>query len=70
MMETLAENRGAATTQPAIEHGRVDAAEIDGMPGVAVLQVLQIRIRAMQAALHALGKLPQSFPPSLRDVPR
>jgi 3-dehydroquinate dehydratase II len=25
---------------------------------------------AMQAALHALGKMPQSFPSSIRDVPR
>jgi 3-dehydroquinate dehydratase-2 len=27
-------------------------------------------IVAMQAALHALGKMPQSFPSSIRDVPR
>jgi 3-dehydroquinate dehydratase II len=25
---------------------------------------------AMQAALHALGKMPQGFPPAMRDVPR
>jgi 3-dehydroquinate dehydratase II len=27
-------------------------------------------IVAMLAALHTLGKMPQSFPPSIRDVPR
>jgi 3-dehydroquinate dehydratase-2 len=27
-------------------------------------------IVAMQAALHALGKMPQIFPSSMRDIPR
>ena len=35
--------------QPPVEHGRVDAAEVDGVDRVAVLEVGQVGVGAVQA---------------------
>ena len=37
--------------QPAVEHGRVDAAEVDGVARIAVVEVGQVGVGAVQAGL-------------------
>ena len=38
--------------EPLVEHGRVDGAEVDGMTGVAVVEVGKIGVRPVQTRFH------------------
>ena len=42
--------------QPLVEQGRVDAAEVDGVDRVAVLEAGQVGVRAVQAGLDGLAQ--------------
>ena len=38
--------------QPAVENGRIDLPEVDGVPRIAVFEMNQIGINAVQAGFH------------------
>ena len=42
--------------QPLVEHGRVDATEVDGVDRIAVSETSQVRVRAVQAGLDGLAQ--------------
>ena len=54
--ELLSEDEPARTIQPAVEDRRVDPAEVDGVAGIAVLEVGQVRIGAVEAGPDARAR--------------
>ncbi len=53
MREFLAEHEPARAVQPAVENCRIDPAEIDGVTGIAIVEIGEVRIGPMQAAPNA-----------------
>ncbi len=43
-------------TQPAVEHGRVNASEVDGVARIAVVKMSEIRVGAVQAGFHGTAE--------------
>ena len=54
--ELRTEDEPARAIQPVVENGRIDPAEIDGVPWVAVLEFSEVRIGAMEAGTDARAR--------------
>ena len=53
MREILSKNESTGAVQPPIENRGVDPPEVHGMAGIAVLEVGEVRIGAVEAAPDA-----------------